>query len=405
MRVFITILIISFFVFTYSNDEKKTGVENRILQIENNLNPFKSLELSFQPATNKLKNPKTITERMKFYKTPGVSIATINDFKIEWSKGYGKIDANTGSPVTTKTIFEAASTSKFITAALSLYFVQKGLIDLDENVNNYLKSWKIPENEFTKVEKVTLRRLLTHKSGLPTTNYSFDEKVGYPTLFDVLNGKSPALNKPATPELIPGTKWQYSNIAYNVIQLLIEDISGKPFQKNAEEIIFKPLKMTNSTFVYPLDPEKKTHEAMPHDAEGIKRKPSMHLTAVAHGGLTTTPTDLAKFTLEMMNSFRGKSEKILSQEMTKKLFNKEFDLDPKMFGLPLSEGLGVFLKGEGKNLIFFHPGGNLPGLNCWLIGWPNRGTGAVIMTNSAKGEILAIEVISSINREYSKTVN
>ena len=128
----------------------------------------------------------------------------------------------------------------------------------------------------------------------------------------------------------------------------------------------------------------------------------MHLTALAHGNLTTTPTDLAKFTAELMLSYRGKSNKVLSQEMTELMFEKAFDLDPKMFGLPVSEGLGVFLMGEGDDFLFTHPGGNLPGLNCWLIGWPERGTAAVVMTNGAKGEMLAMEVISAINMAYNR---
>ena len=237
---------------------------------------------------------------------------------------------------------------------------------------------------------------------MPTTNFDYDENLGIPRLVDVLNDNPPALNKAAIPEFIPGSKWQYSNIGYDVIQLLLEDITGKPFQQNADEIIFRPLGMSNSTFNYPLDSTNKKQEAMPHDSEGTSRKPIMHSTAVAHGGLTTTPTDLAKFTSEIMLSYQGKSGKIISHEMTKKLFNKEFNLDPNLYGLPLSEGLGIFLMGEGKNLTIMHPGNNVPGLNCWLIGWPERGTGAVIMTNGANGEILTLEIISAINIIYNR---
>jgi CubicO group peptidase (beta-lactamase class C family) len=272
---------------------------------------------------------------------------------------------------------------------------------LEQNVNNYLKSWQVPENEFTLKEKVTLHRLLTHQAGMPVTNYDKDESIGYPTLIDVLNGESPALNKPATPEFVPGSKWQYSNVAYNVIQLLLEDVSGKSFQQIAEDIIFRPLEMNSSTFVYPLDDEKKKLEAMPHDAEGISREPLMHLTALAQGGLTTTPTDLAKFIIELMLSYQGKSEKIISQEMIKRLFTKVCEIDQTKMPLPFSEGLGVLLKGEDKDLLFTHPGSNNPGLICWPIGWPKNGTGAVVMTNGANGLFLAIEIIEAINIEYN----
>jgi CubicO group peptidase (beta-lactamase class C family) len=379
-------------------------IAQRMNRVENGLIEIKSPADMLRLDSTQLANAKTITERMEHYKVPGVSIAVINDDHIEWTKVYGTMDVNSGAPVTTETIFEAASTSKFITAVMALHFVQRGLIDLDANVNDYLKSWQIPDNEFTKDEKVTLRRLLSHRAGIPYSNYGFSG-VGYPTLIDVLNGAPPAVNKPAIPEFVPGSRWQYSNVGYDVIQLLLEDVSGKPFQQIAEELVFEPLGMSNSTFVYPLDSGKKIHEAMPHDAEGISREPGMHLTALAHGGLTTTPTDLAAFTLEMIRSYQGKSEKILSQRTTQQLFTIESDTDPKTVGFLASEGLGVFLMGEGKDLAFIHQGENGPGFTSWLIGWPERGTGVVIMTNGIQGHSLSVEITNAFHREYNRTAD
>jgi len=402
MRKYVTAITVLLLTISCSQQRTKSSIDQVSYPVENGLIEFKPPAGMFQPDSAQSANLKTLTERMEYYRTPGVSIAIINNNHIEWTKAYGIMDVNTGVPVTTETIFEAGSTSKLITAVMALQFVQKGIIELDQNVNNYLKSWQVPENEFTLKEKVTLHQLLTHQAGLPATNYDQDESKGYPTLIDVLKGESPALNKPAIPELVPGSQWQYSNVAYNVIQLLLEDVSGKPFQQIAEENIFKPLGMNNSTFVYPLDAERKQREAMPHDAEGISREPAMHLTALAHGGLTTTPTDLAKFTVELMLSYQGKSETLISQEMTKQLFSKVCEIDQEKFPLPFSEGLGVFLMGEGRELSFTHPGTNNPGLNCWLIGWPKSGTGAVIMTNGANGILLAIEIVNAFNKEYNE---
>ena len=402
MRKLITTITVLLFICSCSQKNTNLKIEQRINRIENGLIQFKSFAGMFQPDSVQLANTKTLAERMEYHKTPGVSIAVINNNKIEWAKAYGIMDVNTGVPVTTETIFEAGSTSKLITAVMALHFVQKDLIELDINVNNYLKSWQVPENEFTVEKKVTLRRLLTHQAGMPSTNYDHDESVGYPTLIDVLNGESPALNSPATPEYVPGSKWQYSNVAYNVIQLLLEDVSGKSFQQIAEEIIFNPLEMKNSTFIYPLDSERQKHEAMPHDAEGISREPLMHLTALAHGGLTTTPTDLAKFMIELMLSYQGKSEKVLSQEMTKRLISKECEIDREKIPLPFFDGLGVFLMGESRNLSITHPGTNNPGLICWPMGWPNLGTGVVVMSNGANGMLLSIEIINAFNNEYNK---
>ena len=185
MQKLIATIAVLLAIVSCSQQIDKSSIEQRIYRIENGLIGFKSPSGMLQPDSAQLANLKILTERMEHYKTPGVSIAVINDNQIEWTKSYGTIDVNTGVPVTNETIFEAASTSKFLTAVLALHFVEQGVIDLNINVNNYLKSWHVPENEFTQEEKVTLHRLLTHQAGLPTTNFSHDENVGYPTLLNV----------------------------------------------------------------------------------------------------------------------------------------------------------------------------------------------------------------------------
>lgn len=404
MRKFTVATAVFLIIISCSNEEPER-IEEKILRIENGLIEMRSPAELFDRADAQPADLKTLAQRMEHYKVPGVSIAVINSDRVEWAKAYGTMDLNTGAPVTTETIFEAASTSKFVTSVIALHYVQSGLIQLDNNVNEYLTSWQVPENEFTKDQKVTLRRILTHRAGFPITNFGYDEKVGIPTLIEVLSGTPPAENKPATPELVPGSQWQYSNVAYDIVQLLLEDLTGKSFQEIAEEVIFDPLGMNSTTFVYPLDSEKRKMEAMPHDADGISREPAMHESAFAHGNLTTTPSELAVFTLEIIRSYQGKSEKILSQEMARQLLSKECDIDREAIPLPFYEGLGVFLLGEGEDLVFTHPGENYPGFISWLVGWPERGTAAVVMTNGAQGSLLAMEIVSAIDREYNDTTD
>lgn len=387
-------------IVSCSQQNTKLFIEQRIQNIENRLVEFTTPLAMFQVDTVKIENLKTLSERMEHYKVPGVSVAVINQFALEWVKSYGIIKAGSGKTVTTDTYFQAASTSKLITTAIVLYFVEKGILKLDENINDYLKSWKIPENDFTRKHKVTLRFLLTHQAGLPSTNFPQKENAGDPTLIQVLKGESPAMNKPALVEYIPGTKWQYSNIGFVVIQQILEDVFGKSFTQIAQETIFEPLCMGNSTFIYPLKQEPKAKEAIPHDADGTAREPAMPPTALAHGGLLTTPSDLAIFTIELMRAYQGLPNRLLSQEMARQMFRKELDLDPRMYGMPIASGLGVMLYGTEENFIFAHPGSNFPGMNCWLLGQPKTGKGAVVMTNGALGEVLAMEIISAIIREY-----
>jgi CubicO group peptidase (beta-lactamase class C family) len=375
----------------------------RIARFESGLVPFTSVEGLFQAVPVKTENRKPLAERMAQYHTPGVSLAVIEDFKLDWAKAYGALKAGRDKPVATDSYFEAASTSKMVTAAIVLHYVGTGRLSLDEDVNAYLKSWKLPDSDLTRQQKVTLRLLLTHQAGLPATNFPQKEGAGDPTLIQVLRGESPALNKPAVVGNVPGTKWRYSNIGYVVVQKVLEDAIGKPFSRIARETLFKPLGMKNSTFVYPLDEKFRDNEAWPHDSQGILWKPSMCPTALAHGGLMTTPSDLALFGVELMRAYNGRSDRLMSQDMARRMFTKVLDLDPAtMGGLPVGQGLGVFLYGEGDNLVFLHPGGNSPGMNCWLFGYPKTGNGAAIMTNGADGEILALEIISALNREWRR---
>ena len=95
---------------------------------------------------------------MEQLNVPGMSVAVINDGEIEWAKGYGFADKERNIPVTTETLFQAASISKPVAAMAALKFVEEGRLDLDQNVNERLTSWQIPDNEFTTEHKVTLRR-------------------------------------------------------------------------------------------------------------------------------------------------------------------------------------------------------------------------------------------------------
>ena len=131
-----------------------------------------------------------LSELMAQFNVPGIGIVLINNFEIEWSKFIGVQDLNSKIEVNSQTLFEAASTTKTLVTVVALHFVEKGLLDLDTNVNDYLKDWKIPENEFTKSEKVTLKRLLIHKAGINRPDSMYDFEVGTaPSLLDVLNGK------------------------------------------------------------------------------------------------------------------------------------------------------------------------------------------------------------------------
>src|SRR5262249_16327672 len=147
-----------------------------------------------------------LQQLMKMYKVPAVSVAVIDNFQIDWAKAYGVTDSGGTNPVTVRTLFQAASISKPVTSAAALYLVQQGKLSLDRDVNQKLINWKVPENQFTKKQKVTLRRLLSHSSGANIESgfggYDIDDPL--PTLKQILNGEKPANNGPIRVDFVPG---------------------------------------------------------------------------------------------------------------------------------------------------------------------------------------------------------
>ncbi|MGH9936842.1 MAG: serine hydrolase domain-containing protein, partial [Blastocatellia bacterium] len=191
----------------------------------------------------------TIQERMKHHKVPGVSIAVIKDFKIEWARSYGVKDVEMNEPVTTATLFQAGSISKPVAAMAALKKVEQGKIALDQNINDKLTSWKLPDNEFTAKRKVTLANLLSHTAGLTVhgfPGYAVDKPL--PTLPQVLDGAAPANTAAVRVNMEPGTKFRYSGGGTTIAQLAIMDIEKKPFPQIARETVLGPLGMTNSTY-------------------------------------------------------------------------------------------------------------------------------------------------------------
>lgn len=383
MKVTIFFIAFSLLMISLSAQENSLQVQIKIQNIENDINGM------------------TLSERMKLYKVPGLSIALINNNKTEWSKAYGVINSETNVPATNETLFEAASVTKTLVSATALYFVEQGLIDLDKDINEYLQSWKIPENEFTKENKVTLRLLLSHQSGFFSTNLPYKEGT-IPALVQVLRGELPALNEPAIVQYKPGADWEYSNLGYLVIQMLLEDLTGKSLNQIMTEVIFEPLEMRSGTLDYFANKDLKNKVAFPHDASGNACEIIAHPTALAQGSLITTPSDLAKFTTELAKASQGISNQILSQKMTQTMLTSELALDPAIFGgTKFDQGLGVFLRGFGNDQFFGHNGDSYPGATCLLGSIPAQGKGVVIMTNSATGLPLILEILSKIENEYN----
>jgi CubicO group peptidase (beta-lactamase class C family) len=332
-----------------------------------------------------------IADRMAHYKVPGVSVAVINDGKIEWAKGYGVTEAGGSTPVKAETMFQAASISKPVAAMGALALVEKGLLSLDEEANAKLKSWKVPDNEFTKEQKVTLRRLASHSAGMTVhgfRGYAADEAV--PTPVQLLDGQKPANSAPVRVNVLPGSLWRYSGGGITIMQLMMADVTGKPFPALMRETVLDTIGMKNSTYDQPLTSEYALRAASGHRSNGEMIKGKWHTyPEMAAAGLWTTPTDLAKFAVEIQQAKAGKSSKVLSQAMVNQMLTKQSG----------DYGLGIGIGGEGKTATFSHGGSN-EGFKCMMFAYAETGQGAVVMTNGDQGGTLGNEILRSIAREY-----
>jgi CubicO group peptidase (beta-lactamase class C family) len=362
----------------------RAAIEERIARIENGLLPMLILTGSADPGMK-------LAERMKHYKTPGLSIAVINDYQVEWARGYGFLENGGNTPVTAESLFQAGSISKPVSAMAALRLVEQGKLLLDEDVNQKLISWKVPDNQFTKEQSVTLRRLLSHTAGLTVRGFDgYAANQPMPTLLQVLNGEKPANSAPIRVDVQPNSQNRYSGGGFTVMQQLMMDVSKQPFQEFMRETVLQKLDMKRSTFVQPLPDKFHASAAIGHRASGAKLSGNWHsYPEMAAAALWSTPTDLARFAIELQKSHMGKANRILSRQMIGQM------LSPQFGGM----GLGIGLKGSPTPFRFSHSGAT-EGYNCLLIGFIDSGKGAVVMTNSDNGNDLIMEVMRAIAVEY-----
>lgn len=329
---------------------------------------------------------------MKFYGVPGVSIAVIKDFEIAWIKSYGIMDKDSQQPVTKETLFQAASISKPVTAYGALKLVNQNKIELNRDVNTYLKSWKIKNNEFTKDKKVTLKSLLSHSGGLTVRGFlGYSPDLTVPTLLEVLEGKDPANSAEIFVDKVPEESYRYSGGGYTVMQQIMIDLEDKTFPKIMDELVLSPLKMFNSTYNQPLKGEQLNLAATGYLPDGTMTKGKRHTyPEMAAAGLWTTAEDLAKFAIDLQKTYRGESQKVLSQEMAKKM------LTPFVKN---SMGLGIFLK-KMKNEVYFRHSGWNEGFCSKLMAHKEKGYGVAILINSNH-----LDFISELIRSVAVTYN
>ena len=328
----------------------------------------------------------SLSDLMPQFAVPGLEITLVTDMAMEVSRGYGVVSAE-GGAVTPETLFQACSVSKAVTAVAVVRLAQEGVVDLDEDVNAYLTSWKVPKMGSSQ-SRITLRQLLGHVAGTTVHGFpGYERDSRFPTTVEVLEGKPPANTEPVRVTGVPGAGFRYSGGGITIVQQVMTDLLKQPFPHLMRELVLDPLGMTASTFEQPLPPSRCSEAATGHHGDGTPVPGGWRVyPEMAAAGLWTTSSDLARVIIEVQRALADLDTEILGERSARTM------LRPQSGG-PV--GIGFWVE-EGPSLRFFHEGDN-NGFKCLLIADVDAATGAVLMTNGDRGD----ELIEEVRRRIS----
>ena len=333
------------------------------------------------------------------FAVPGAAVALIRHGEVVWSRGYGFADVSSGTPMTPETVFNVGSISKSLCAWGVMRLVERGLVDLDRPVDDYLKRWHLPPSAFDN-SQVTVRRLLSHTGGVSIHDYhGWDPNLPLPRIEDSLSGKT------GTGQVrivsAPGAGFSYSGANYVILSLLIEELSGQTFPDYMQTELFRRLHMTNSQYGWP--PRKGLRPATPYDGFGAAL-PALRYNELAAAGLATTLQDLAAFA---SSGLRGPGVEVpgrtVLQAKTVALMQSPAPnalCAPRdIYGPEPRYGLGYNVRPRqfaGETAVSH--GGSNRGWESFFQIVPSTGDGIVIMTNSSNGSAVISSLLCSWRR-------
>ena len=332
--------------------------------------------------------PRTaLDDRMAGLGVPGVSVAVLLDGEIAWARGYGFADVESERPVTTRTLFQAASISKPVAALAALQLVEEGRVALDADVNRYLTGWRVPANAFSAETPVTLRGLLTHRAGLSVSGFpGYGPAEAVPDTAGVLDGRGNT--DPVRVVLPPGERWRYSGGGYTVMQQLVADMRGAPFAEVMRRRVLDPIGMVRSTYGQPIPADRRDDIATGYRPDGNPVPGGWHTyPEQAAAGLWTTPSELALYASEVQRAWRGESTRVLGGVLAREMLTPDQD----------DWGLGPGISEDGER---FRHGGSNQGFRSTFAAFIDGDDGVFVMTNSDAGSPLAAEIAMTVAEAY-----
>jgi len=323
---------------------------------------------------------------MSKYDVPGVSVALVSDDKVLWMKAYGYADSERDVAATTRSVYQIGSISKTFTAAAVMQLTERGALDLDAPIQNYLPEFTM-KSRWNDVPRPSLRDLLSHHAGLPTYYLKgFFSQQSLPELVHAL--KDEHLAYP------PRQIFNYSNLGPNIAGAALERVSGFDFATHMRRSLLDPLGMTSSSFV--LDDRVK-----PLFARGyVKGTPSdaIMLRDIPAGGLFSNVEDLSRYMRMMLSRGTLDGKRVLSANSVDALFTPQFDNLPLDFGQRF--GLGWMLSGipvHNAGTVAWHNGGTKTFLSQMVL-LPEKKLGVVVLANCDRAGPMVYEAAEEILR-------
>ncbi len=350
---------------------------------------------SFVPPLEELEAG--LADRMARCRVPGVGLALIVDGEVALERGYGVMEAEKPEPVTATTRFQACSISKPVAVLGMLRLVERGVLDLDADVNDVLTSWRVPPNASWQ-PRVTLRQIASHTAGLTVSGFpGYAAGAPIPTLPQILAGSAPANTAGVRVDTLPGLQFRYSGGGTTVLQLVVEEVTRRPFPDLMRELVLEPLGMHASDYAQPLSKDLQAEAATAHGGDGMGLAGRRHVyPELAAAGLWTTPGDLARYALGVQRAAASGSDALLGADLSTAMLSRQVRSSARMGGLD-SIGLGLFVGGEPEPTLFGHSGGN-EGFRCHLLAHRAAGWGVVVMTNGDRGNVLVQEILNVLGR-------
>ena len=383
--LFTIIFIYNIGVFSYSqtnNIEPVDSIQSKIEKVENNLSPL--VAKNGEALWN-------LERQMQKYNISGLSIAVINNYKVEWSKGYGSTGNEENPNINKQTVFQAASMSKFVNAVAILKLIELKELSLDEDINKYLTSWKFPYNKEDYANPITLRQLLSHTAGLSTHGFGgYKSAKNLPSITQTLEGKKPANSEKVTQIETNNIAFRYSGGGTTISQLILIENTAMSYECFLSNNILEPLKMKHSFYSTEFKKYPK-NIAFGHKGNGKTLKNNYNIyPELAAAGLWTTPTDLSKLIIDIQLSVKDGTGNILSQKSAKKLIEPTLENN--------NSALGVFTENQNGELYLQHSGSNR-GFRGKFYFSAENGNGIVIMVNGTNTKIIE-EITRSVISVY-----